>query len=156
MLGSTDSKFNVKLNREDFEPLMPPKKRSDAMILTFTTGGRITLNTSLRKKLPELAFSLELSRDRERLILDPKGEPKLMFPKNGDLKAKELIQALAESGMALPAHFEIDWNEKENCWYGIRFSREAPPDPREIEKALQEKGEKPARGGRRSGKAKEK
>lgn len=107
---------------EKFKIVLPEPNRFSQLALTISSKGYVNLNGKLMERLGQIqTIGLYATDDGRELLLDPQLPQKKSFrlPKSGSFKAVRFIRLLAEKGIALPARYEVFWEEAQHMWHAV-------------------------------------
>lgn len=120
---------------DDFEPIPEPRRRFSSSAVNISPSGHVSLNKYLREEILKhteclkLGFSIH-KRDQRILLLRVTEEPNYTFNADGGKTDKELSRRLVNSGVSLPARYEVAWDDRLSGWIGV-LDGELVPDARE-------------------------
>ena len=100
--------------KDNFETVFSSSRR--AMSISISSGGRLSVSDMLLESLSSRKVRLLISCDRKTIIIDEKGEPTFVLPKNGSLKNLELTRKISSAGIALPARYTVEWSGEHSVW----------------------------------------
>lgn len=97
---------------------------SDTMKIMAFQNGEISFGAALRKSMEEKLgndwkiefYSME---DMKVLAVHPNEQSGFRYPKNGRRSFKTYVEELKRKGYAVPAVYNVEWNEKMQPWVGV-------------------------------------
>ncbi len=98
----------------------PPVNRNSLLCLAFYENGNCNMNGRLTKELGGRYYELRFTGDAKNLAFIPADQNarSINFPKNGRRNLPEAVEFLVRMKVALPAQYEMWFNEKEGFWQG--------------------------------------
>ena len=116
----------MEINLSDFELVPEARSHNSFCAINFSPSGNVSLNQKFMGKIVQtqekeaikVEFRLHKS-DKRILLLSPSDTPNYSFSSQGIRKDKSLTQTLIDSGITLPARYEVEWNEAASVWIGV-------------------------------------
>ena len=110
-----------KLKREQFTiQIHPPVPRNALLCINIYENGDFNLNGKLAQAINGQRLLLAFTEDAKALALIP-SESKtdaIQFPKSGRRQIPAVTEVLMKKRIALPAQYEVWFNQEEGLWQG--------------------------------------
>lgn len=97
-----------------------PANRQSLKTVTVYTDERFTLNAKFAEEMAGKLICIRFTPDGKHLCLEESEPMKATYqvPKNGSRKFAQIKELLVRNKVALPAKYNIVFNEKEHFWQG--------------------------------------
>lgn len=117
------------LDLMDLEDIPPVRRYYDVPRVSVTETGLVSMNGAFRKLAgDQREFRAKISKDGRCLVLFPHMEPNICFSREGGyLTHREMSQVLEKKGRALPAVYDLIWDETADAWIGCCQELPEPP-----------------------------
>ena len=86
--------------------------------LILREDGKMNLNSTFIKKIPERDFAVAFSKDFKEVLLIPDCEREIHFSKTGCAMDVELVRFLGKK-KPFPLVYELSWMEDKKLWHGV-------------------------------------
>jgi hypothetical protein len=117
------------IDLSQFRLVIPCQDKLTAMALNVMLDGSIHLNGKLMENVNSPNIFLRVNKDGRQILIEALQEQQdnaLRLPKSGSIKRTDLSRELVASGLKLPVHYSVIWNEDIRMWHGTYCPEQTP------------------------------
>lgn len=129
-------------DKMEFQEVPPPQRSQDRPKLIMNSRGVLFMNAAFLHREKRRTFLLSLSSDGRYVKLRPGEDGDTAFSPKGVITHKDMRDELLAREIALPAVYQMEWNEERGIWAGCSEDLPAPPSARQLLPPKERRGRK--------------